>query len=80
MKIAYSRWNEIQKLSKEIDSYKEKIENQKILDRAKGIYSKDNKISEYEAHKAILSISMNKQKPLVFICEEIIKKNIAIQK
>lgn len=80
MKIAYSRWNDMQKLSKEIDAYKRKIENQKRVDIAKGIYAKLNGITEYEAHKAILSISMNQRKPMIFLCDEIIQKNIAIQK
>jgi two-component system, response regulator PdtaR len=80
IKIAYSRWNDMQKLSKEIDAYKKKLENQKNVEIAKGIYARDNGISEYDAHKAILSISMNQSKPMIFICEEIIKKSIANQK
>lgn len=80
MKIAYSRWNDMQKLSQEIDAYKTKLENQKRLEIAKGIYGRENSITEYEAHKAILTISMNQRKALISVCDEIIKKNIANQK
>lgn len=80
MKIAYSRWNDMQKLSKEVDAYRTKLENQKRVEIAKGIYAKENSLSEYEAHKAILTISMNQRKALISVCDEIIKKNIANQK
>jgi len=77
MKIACSRWNEMQKLSKEIETYKRKLENQKVLDLAKSIFARDHQITEFEAHKRILNISMNQRKPMINICEEIIKKNLA---
>ena len=80
MKIAYSRWNEMQKLSKEIETYKKKLENQKILDLAKCIFAREHGTTEFEAHKSIINISMNQRKPVISICEEIIKKNIAKQK
>ena len=80
LKIAYSRWHEMHELSKEIESYKRKLENQKILDLAKSIFAKDNDVSEFEAHKMILNVSMNQRKPLIQLCEETIKKNIAKQK
>jgi AmiR/NasT family two-component response regulator len=80
MIIAYSRWNEMQKLSQEIDAYKRKLENQKSVEIAKGIFAKQNGISEYEAHKAILKISMNQSRPMISVCDEIIKKNIANKK
>lgn len=77
MKIAYSRWIDMEKLSKEVAAYKTKLENQKILDRAKCIFARQHGISEFEAHKFILNISMNKRRPVINICEEIIKKDIA---
>lgn len=80
IKIAYSRFHDMQRLSKEIDAYKTKLENQKRVEIAKGIYAKENSLSEYEAHKAILTISMNQRKALISVCDEIIKKNIANQK
>jgi response regulator NasT len=80
MKIAYSRWNEMQNLSKEIEAYKLKLENQKVLDLAKSIFAKEHNITEFESHKLILNISMNQRKPMIYICEEIIKKNVAKQK
>lgn len=78
--IAYGRWKEIEKLSKEIDLIKKKIECQKKIDRAKGIYAKENGISELEAHNAILRISMRNSKPLYHVCDDIIKKHIANNK
>ena len=78
--IAYGRWKEMQKLSKEIDLIKRKIEYQKKIERAKGIYALNHGISEYEAHNAILKISMANSKPLFHVCDEIIQKHIAINK
>ncbi|HWQ77668.1 MAG TPA: response regulator, partial [Anaerovoracaceae bacterium] len=66
--IAYGRWKEVQKLSKEIDLIKRKMENQKKIDRAKAIYAQEHGISELEAHIAILKISMGHNKPLIAVC------------
>ncbi|MBR0599873.1 ANTAR domain-containing response regulator [Sinanaerobacter chloroacetimidivorans] len=79
LQIAYGRWNDMQNLSKKIESYKERIDNQKKLSIAKGIYALENGISEYEAHKEILKEAMSSRKPLLMICDQIIKKNIAKQ-
>jgi len=73
--IAYGRWKEMQKLSKEIDLIKQKMEYQKKIDRAKGIYALEHGISELEAHNAILRISMGHSKPLFRVCDEIIMKH-----
>lgn len=80
LQIAYSRWNEMLKLSQEVDLYKKKIGDLKCIDRAKSIYAKERGITEYEAHGEILRISMNSSKPLVQICREIIEKYIACDK
>jgi len=80
LQIAYGRWNEMLKLSKEVDLYKRKIEDFKCIDRAKSIYARERGISEYDAHGEILRISMNSGEPLVRICKEIIRKYIAQEK
>lgn len=74
LQIAYGRWYDMQKLSKEVAVYKMKLENQKRVEIAKGIYAKHYKITEYEAHQALLKISMNQRRPMSIVCEEIIKK------
>lgn len=78
--IAYGRWKEMQKLSKEIDLIKKKMEYQKKIARAKGIYAQEHGITEFEAHSAILKISMGHSKPLFIVCDDIIKKHIANKK
>lgn len=72
--IAYGRWKEVQKLSKEIDMIKKKMEYQRKIERAKGIYALKHGISEFEAHNAILKLSMASSKPLFRVCDEIIRK------
>lgn len=78
--IAYGRWKEMQKLSEEIDLIKKKLEYQKKIERAKGIYAQEHGMTQFEAHSAILKISMVSRQPLFHVCEEIIKKHIAIIK
>jgi len=78
--IAYGRWKEMQKLSKEIDLIKKKMEYQKKIEKAKGIYALEHGITEFEAHNAILKISMGHSKPLFHVCDDIIKKHIANNK
>lgn len=78
--IAFGRWQEMQSLSKEIDLIKKKFEYQKKIERAKGIYAVNHGITEFEAHNAILKISMTSSRPLFHVCDEIIKKHIAMGK
>ena len=78
--IAYGRWREMQKLSEEIGLIKTKLEYQKKIERAKGIYAKEHGMTQFEAHNAILKISMTSRRPLFNVCDEIIKKHIAISK
>lgn len=72
--IAYGRWKEVQKLSSEIDMIRKKLEYQKQIERAKAIYAKNHGITEFDAHGAILKISMASGKQLFHVCDEIIRK------
>jgi response regulator NasT len=73
--IAYGRWKEMEKLSKEISLIKKRMEYQKKINHAKGIYAKEHGISELEAHNAILKISMGNNKPLFHVCDDIITRH-----
>ena len=76
LQIAYRSWKDMQKLEKEVDAYKTKLENQKILSKAKAIYSSAHGISEYDAHREILRIAMDRRITLITICREIAEKKI----
>jgi response regulator NasT len=72
--IAYGRWKELQKLSSEIDTVKKKLAYQKKIERAKAIHAKNHGITEYEAHNAILKLSMTTRESLFSVCDEIIRR------
>lgn len=77
LQIAYRRWKDMQKLAQELDTYKLKLQHQKKLSVAKGLYALQKGISEYEAHKEILRIAMDCRVTLPQLCDDIIdKKNI----
>lgn len=74
LQIAYRSWKEMQRLAQELDTYKNKLQDQKKISKAKGVYARDKGISEYDAHREILKIAMDKRISIIDICEEIIDK------
>lgn len=74
LQIAYRSWKEMQRLTQEVDAYKNKLLDQKKISKAKGIYASIVGISEYDAHREILKIAMDKRISITDICDEIIAK------
>ena len=65
IEIAVKRLKEFRELKKTVEGQEKKLEERKIIEKAKGILIQNNSISEDEAYKYLRTISMNKRKTIV---------------
>lgn len=73
MKVAIARFREYQALRKELVDVKDELEKNKLMQRAKSLLMKHKGASEAEAHEAIIKMSMEQNKSVTSIAENIIQ-------
>lgn len=73
IEIAVKRLKEFRELKKTVAGQEKKLEERKIIEKAKGILIQNNSISEDEAYKYLRTISMNKRKTIVEVARIIIE-------
>ena len=73
IEIAVKRLKEFRELKKTVEGQEKKLEERKIIEKAKGILIQNNSISEDVAHKYLSTISMNKRKSIVEVAKIIIE-------
>lgn len=61
LEIVRERSKDFEKVQCEVAKANEELENRKLIERAKGIFMKNNDISEKEAYDRIRKLSMNKR-------------------
>jgi response regulator NasT len=72
MDVAIARFREMQALRAELEKTKNSLEERKILDKAKGIIMQQRKCSEDEAYKILRNLSMENNRRLVDVAEQLI--------
>ncbi len=72
IELAISRFNEFEALRKEIKDLKEALEARKLIERAKGILTERQNLSEKDAFRRIQRLSMDKRKSMKEVAEAII--------
>ena len=72
IELAISHFQEFVALQKENENLKKTLEARKVIERAKGILMKRQRLSEPEAFSLIQQKSMDMRKPMVEIAEAII--------
>ncbi len=72
MKVAVARFREYQALKSELVEVKTELEKNRLLQKAKSLLIKYKGASEEEAHQAILKMSMEQNKSVAEISENII--------
>lgn len=70
--IAVARFEEQQRLKKELVQTKNALQERKSVERAKGIIMKSKSLSEDQAYKAMRKLAMNHNKRIGEIAEQII--------
>ena len=73
IEIAVKRLKEFRELKNTVAGQEKKLEERKIIEKAKGILIQNNSISEDEAYKYLRTISMNKRKTIVEVARIIIE-------
>lgn len=72
MNVAIARFREYQALKQELKQTKTELESNKLVQKAKHLLIKHKNTSEQEAHKAILKMSMDQNKTMAEVAENII--------
>lgn len=72
LEVAMVKCQEIKKLKSDVDKATKKLEERKIIEKAKGILMKVNNLTEQEAYDYIRVLSMNKRSAMKNIAEAII--------
>lgn len=72
LEMIYSTYLRLIRLKDEADGAKQKLEDRKKIEKAKGILMKNKNLSENEAYQEMRSISMKKRVSLVDLAEIII--------
>ena len=70
--VATARFKEQQALKNELEETKSKLEERKIIEKAKGLIMQQRNINEDEAYKALRKMAMDKGKNLSTVAENII--------
>ncbi|MDD2497969.1 MAG: response regulator [Desulfitobacteriaceae bacterium] len=74
IRIAYSRWKEMQDMQIELKNMEKKLRQEKLISRAKSIIAKEKNISEFDAHKYLIQRAMNHRITLIDCAQQIISK------
>ena len=72
MDVAIARFREFQALRNELKTTKNTLEERKTMDKAKGIIMDQRKCNEAEAYKILRKLSMENNKRIVEVAEQII--------
>ncbi len=72
MSVAIARFREYQALKDELKQTKSELESNKLVQKAKHLLMKHKGASEEEAHKAIMKMSMDQNKTMGEVAENII--------
>jgi two-component system, response regulator PdtaR len=72
IELAVSNFIKQSKLQDRVQLLKEELETRKLVEKAKGLLMQAENLSEGEAHKKLLKISMSKNKPIGKVAEAII--------
>lgn len=70
--MAIAKGQHTENLEQEIEELKTRLEERKVIERAKGILSRDLNISEEEAYKKLRRLSMDRRAKMSEISELII--------
>lgn len=72
MEVAVARFREIQALRGELEQTRNKLEDRKQIDKAKGILMKQKCVSEDEAYQALRKMAMDKNLKMVDVARNVI--------
>ncbi|MEJ2142763.1 MAG: ANTAR domain-containing protein [Gammaproteobacteria bacterium] len=79
MNVAIARFREFQALRSELEKTKTSLEERKIIEKAKGIVMAQRQCNEDEAYQILRSLSMDNNKRIIEIAEQIVSITEALK-
>lgn len=79
MNVAIARFREFQALRSELEKTKTSLEERKIIEKAKGIVMAQRQCNEDEAYQILRSLSMDNNKRIVEVAEQIVSITEALK-
>jgi response regulator NasT len=73
IEIAYSQSERLKKSELEIDSARKKLEESRVVERAKVLLAKERGISEGEAYRELQQAAMDKRRPLFSLAQTVVQ-------
>ena len=80
MNVAIARFREFQALRSELEKTKSTLEERKIIEKAKGIVLAQRQCNEDEAYKVLRQLSMDNNKRIINIAEQIVSITDVLKK
>lgn len=72
VEMSIAKGRETRKLEQQLDKLTKKLEERKVIEKAKGVLMIENNITEEEAYNMIRNLSMDKRCPMMEIAETIV--------
>lgn len=69
VELSLAKGKELEKMAKELENLSRKLEERKMIEKAKGKMMQSDNISEEEAYKRMRTISMKKRIPMIKVAE-----------
>lgn len=72
VEMSIAKGRETRKLEQQLEKLTKKLEERKVIEKAKGVLMIENNITEEEAYNMIRNLSMDKRCPMMEIAETIV--------
>jgi response regulator NasT len=77
LQVAWARFQELRMLSSENTSLRQTLENRKVVERAKGVLMKRQRLNESDAYRRIQRAAMNRRQTMLSIAQGILSGEIS---
>ena len=79
IELAIERFKEIRSLQSELTDTKKRLEDRKMIEKAKGILMQRNSVSEDDAYQSLRKLAMKQNKKLVDVAQNVIELSDVLQ-
>ncbi|MGD8189831.1 ANTAR domain-containing response regulator [Brevibacillus ginsengisoli] len=73
VEVSIARGKDIQRLGKELDKVSQKLDERKVIEKAKGLLMNDSGLTEEEAYQMMRKLSMDRRCPIIEIAQTIVE-------
>jgi AmiR/NasT family two-component response regulator len=77
LQVAWARFQELRNLTTENTSLRQTLENRKIVERAKGVLMKRQRLTEADAYRRIQRAAMNRRQTMLAIAQSILSGEVS---